>query len=174
MALPKQLQLIMIATFAGLLATAQDNRVVTNTVTQLFIQTDKRMWPEVTTCFADMVVLDYSSMNHQPAAALSPRQIITSWKTLLPGFTQTHHQLGNFLITLDNNTATVFCYVTATHYLEDAGGNVWTVVGSYDFNLIKNAKGEWKITKMKFNFQYQDGNISLPKKAMEKAKNSAP
>ncbi|MNC50682.1 hypothetical protein D3C75_999400 [compost metagenome] len=56
--------------------------------------------------------------------------------------------------------ATVFCYGTATHYLEHKDGNVWTVVGSYDFDL-NETDGGWRIVRMKFNFKYQDGNTGL-------------
>lgn len=56
--------------------------------------------------------------------------------------------------------ATVFCYGTATHYLEHKDGNVWTVVGSYNFNL-KETGSVWRIARMKFNYKYQDGNTGL-------------
>ncbi|MEM8895814.1 MAG: hypothetical protein AAGC88_14630, partial [Bacteroidota bacterium] len=51
--------------------------------------------------------------------------------------------------------------IRSTHYLEDESGNLWTVVGSYDFELTSN-DGQWTIDAMKFNFKYQDGNTSLP------------
>ena len=65
--------------------------------------------------------------------------------------------------------AAVFCYGTATHYLEDESGNLWTVVGSYDFELTSN-DGQWTIDVMKFNFKYQYGNTFLPEKAMNSLK----
>ena len=78
----------------------------------------------------------------------------------------------NFLIDggCDGKKATVFCYGTATHYLSDDAGNVWTVVGTYDFDLEEKDSGAWKISSMKFNFKYQDGNTSLPQKAMAQLK----
>ena len=45
---------------------------------------------------------------------------------------------------------------------------VWTVVGSYDIDL--SFKDQWKITKLKLNFKYQDGNCSLAEEAMENLK----
>jgi len=142
---------------------------VKQTVTQLFVATDQRDWATVTNCFADRVYLDYSSLSGNPAATLSPREITTAWKAILPGFTHTHHQLGNFLVTNNGQTARVFCYGTATHYLEAENGNVWTVVDSYDFEL--EAQGDhWKITAMTFHFKYQDGNSALPQLAIDKVK----
>jgi hypothetical protein len=61
--------------------------------------------------------------------------------------------------------------VTATHYLEnESGKNIWTVVGSYDL-VLKVVNKSWRITNMKFNLKYIDGNNDLPKMAQEKLKN---
>jgi len=138
-------------------------------VSELFVASDERDWDKVEMIFADEVELDYSSMNGNPAVVLSPKQITNAWKTILPGFTATHHQLGNFITRKEDNKADVYCYGTATHYLEHDDGNVWTVVGSYNIELVKKAD-KWHITKMKFNYKYQDGNTQLPGIAMEKAK----
>ncbi|MEL6557343.1 MAG: nuclear transport factor 2 family protein [Bacteroidota bacterium] len=139
-------------------------------VNQLFVSSDQRDWNMVEQIFDDNVLLDYSSMSGNPAASLTPEAITTAWKGVLPGFEYTHHQIGNMLTTIDDNTAKVFCYGTATHYLTDEEGNVWTVVGSYDFDLRLDAKDNWRVTSMKFNFKYQDGNTSLPEKAINRLK----
>ncbi len=144
------------------------------TVTDLFIATDQRDWEKVESCFATEVILDYSSMTGNPAGSLRPKQIINAWQGILPGFESTHHQIGNLVISENGKGAHVFCYGTASHYLSDPQGNVWIVVGSYDFDLIEEKTG-WKISTMKFNFKYQDGNTELPSKAIngpEKNKSS--
>ena len=151
---------------------AQEMEKVNEIVTRLFVATDQRDWSKVIELSAPEVEIDYSSMNGQPASVLSPSQITEGWKTLLPGFEHTHHQLGNFITTIDESRAHVFCYGTATHYLPDENGDIWTVVGSYDINLEKDQNDQWKITKVKFNFKYQSGNTSLPEKAMNRIKNS--
>jgi len=38
--------------------------------------------------------------------------------------------------------------------------NTRTFVGSYDFELLKDA-GRWRIAKFKFNLKYLDGNPDL-------------
>ena len=148
---------------------AQRMNTPQETVTRLFIATDQQDWDQVSQSFATDVLLDYSSMNGSPAATLTPEQIISAWKGILPGFEQTHHQVGNFISSENGERAEVFCYGTATHYLTHKNGNVWTVVGSYDFGLSK-AAGAWKITSMKFNFKYQDGNTALPQHAINQLK----
>jgi len=142
---------------------------INQVVTQMFVATDQRQWDQVASTFASQVVLDYSSFTQQPAATLTPQQITTAWKGVLPGFESTHHQLGNFLTKVEGNKAHIFCYGTATHYLKDEQGNLWTVVGSYDFDLQQEGS-TWKITHMKFNFKYQSGNASLPQKAIARLK----
>ncbi|TKG89599.1 nuclear transport factor 2 family protein [Puteibacter caeruleilacunae] len=148
---------------------AQQMDKINQTVSQLFVASDNREWTKVEHIFADQVELDYSSMNGNPAVVLSPKQITDSWKNILPGFTSTHHQLGNFITQVNGNTAEVFCYGTATHYLEHEAGNIWTVVGSYNLEL-KEVDGAWRVSKMKLNFKYQDGNTQLPQAAMENVK----
>lgn len=149
---------------------AQKMKSPTEVVTSLFIATDQNNWEEVIASFSEEVLLDYSSMTGNPAVKISPSAIVESWKGILPGFESTHHQIGNIIHTIDGNKAKVFCYGTATHYLTDENGNVWTVVGSYDFELKSDKSEGWKISVMKFNFKYQDGNTALPQKAIEKLK----
>ncbi len=149
---------------------AADLSSVEGTVISLFVSTDMRDWESVKASFASNVLLDYSSMTGNQASTMTPEQIIESWKGILPGFSSTHHQLGNFISSQNGKNAKVHCYGTASHFLEDPEGNLWIVVGSYDFDLVKDASGKWVITSMKFNFKYQDGNTGLPQKAMEKLK----
>ena len=152
------------------LLNAQHMNTPNEAVIQLFIATDQQNWQQVERIFAPTVLLDYSSMSGNPAASLSPTEITTAWKGILPGFKATHHQLGNLLESVDGNRATVFCYGTATHYLPNNAGNVWTVVGSYNFELEQLNDRSWRITAMTFNFKYQDGNTALPEQAMNALK----
>lgn len=137
------------------------------TATILFISVDQQNWAQAQACFADEVTLDYSSFSGEPATTLRSDAIIESWKGFLPGFKSTHHQLGNFLTQMKEDQATIFFYGTATHFLEAAEGNLWSVVGSYELALQKGGLTGWQITTMKFNFAYQDGNLSLPEKARQ-------
>ncbi|UTW64758.1 nuclear transport factor 2 family protein [bacterium SCSIO 12741] len=139
------------------------------TVIELFVSTDEQQWDQVKAVFDSKVLLDYSSMTGSPATSMTPDEIVDAWKGLLPGFDHTHHQLGNFQMTLSNNQAQVFCYGTASHYLENESGKLWWVVGSYNFDLVKEDE-TWKIAGMKFNFKYQDGNTQLPQLAMKNLK----
>lgn len=146
-----------------------ETQQIQETVTKIFINTDNRNWESIETQFADKVTLDYSSMNGNPAAKLTPIEITSAWKTVLPGFTFTQHQIGNFITEIKENKAHTYCYGTATHFIEDKNGSMWTVVGTYDFDLEK-IDHKWKVTTMKFNYKYQDGNSKLIEKAIANAK----
>lgn len=146
------------------------NQQITETISRLFIAVDQSNWDGLKDIFNSSVLLDYTSMAGGEPATLSAEQIINSWKGLLPGFDATHHQLGNFIVNSGNKMASVFCYGTATHFLKnETGNNIWTVVGSYDFELIEQ-NGAWKVTQMKFNFKFMDGNSDLPTIAQNRLK----
>lgn len=159
----KNLMIVLTSLFVMTLS-GQEMRNIQETISALIVATDNNNWQEVEGIFASKVLLDYSSMTGIKASRVTAKEIVKSWKHILPGFDYTHHQIGNFIIEQKTNTAKAFCYGTATHYLENEGENLWTVVGSYDFDLIKE-KEEWLITKMTFNFKYQTGNIKLPQLA---------
>ena len=148
-----------------------NNIAIQQAITNIFIGTDNRDWQNVTDQFYSEVNLDYSSMTGNSPVMLTPNEIISQWKTVLPGFTFTHHQLGNFIVKIKDNKAHGFCYGTAGHFLEDPEGSIWTVTGSYDFDLIKVGTS-WKVSSMKFNYKYQNGNSKLIQKAIEKVKSN--
>jgi hypothetical protein len=147
-------------------------REIYETITNFFVVVDNKDWDIVSEIFSDTVLLDYTSMAGGEPAYLPAEQIIDTWKGFLPGFDHTHHQLGNYIIQIDENKGYVFCYGTATHYLKnDTGENVWTVVGSYDLE-VELFSEVWQITKLKFNLKYVDGNLNLPQMAQQKMQNS--
>lgn len=146
----------------------QTMNIIQEKISKLFIASDQGDWETVQQCFAEQVILDYASMTGQAASTVTAQQITESWQSVLPGFEYTHHQLGNFIIQkATDSQASVFCYGTATHYIENEQENLWTVVGSYNFDLEKYGS-DWKITQMKFNFKYQLGNTNLPQLAISR------
>ena len=142
------------------------------------------MWDKLKSAFADEVLLDYTSMTGgQPstsktfdnlfAGKLSPDTFIASWKDLLPGFKMTQHAITNHTVTLRENGADCFSYVTAIHHLPvEKGDNYWTVHGFYDHHLVRSASG-WKVDAMKFTVRFIQGNSDLPKLAAEAVKASS-
>lgn len=145
-----------------------DSLKIIETINSLFISVDNRDWKSVAETFHKKVELDYSSMGGGAPQILESKAIISSWMQILPGFDATHHQTGNFMVTVDKDVYFVFCYGTASHYLENQSeNNIWTVVGSYNFE-VKIYNNVPRITKMKFNLKFISGNNELPGLAKER------
>jgi hypothetical protein len=138
-------------------------------VKNLFSGADERDWGKVKNTLADQVLLDYSALSGSPASLLTPEDIITAWKGLLPGFDMTHHQPADFTVKQNGDTATVHYFAKADHFL---GEDKWTVEANYDTGLIKTADS-WRINSHKISNVKQSGNTDLPAKAMEVVKNRA-
>jgi len=139
-----------------------DTQNIIEKVQDIFIGADQRDWDRCRNAFADEVHLDYTSLAGGEPADLAADIIIGNWKGFLPRFKATHHQLGNFVVRAKENAAEVCFYGTATHYSPQPDGrNIWTVVGSYETKLERKS-GEWKVTALKLNLSYVDGNTDLP------------
>ena len=66
---------------------------------------------------------------------------------------------GQTCLKLNNNSADVFAYATATHYNNSAvNGKTREFVGSYNIHLLK-VEEVWKIDKFKYNLKYATGNL---------------
>ena len=127
----------------------------------LFVHTDRKEWESVKNCFAAKVLFDMSSMGGGEPAYLSPQQIVDAWEEGLNEIDAIHHQSGNFLVDLEDDQATVYCYGIASHYKANVTGqNTRTFVGSYDFHLVLKDPA-WKIDGFKFNLKYIEGNLQL-------------
>jgi hypothetical protein len=145
-----------------------DIRNITEVTNKFFIAIDDNDWQYLERIFNDTLYWDYTSIFGGEPTNWAANQIIDSWKSILPGYDNTHHQLGNYLIEIDSTKTIVFCYVTATHYLEnETQNNILTVVGSYELELTRYIDS-WRITGVKFDLKYLDGNNDLPNLARER------
>jgi hypothetical protein len=115
---------------------------------------------------AEKVLLDYTSFVGGQPAILTPKQITSSWAGFLPGFDRTHHQLSDFAVAIASETATITYTGKADHFI---GNEVWTVEGTYESEL-KKVNGNWVVSKLKFNFKQQTGNLELPAQATQRVK----
>ena len=135
---------------------------IQNRISRFFIDVDEQNWESVEAMMIGRVHLDYSSFGAGEPVDLTPEAITAAWKELLPGFDHTHHQIGNVLVESKEQRANVKVHAIATHFIDGAeGGDIWTVYGTYCIALIHEG-GSWKITSIRFNFKFQDGNIDLP------------
>ena len=83
------------------------------------------------------------------------------WESGFAGIDAVHHHSGNFLVTVNGDDATVFCYATASHYKAAATqGHTREFVGSYDLGL-QRTPGGWRINSFRYNVKYTAGNMEL-------------
>lgn len=145
-----------------MLIETERDRVI-EAVTTLFIETDKRDWAAVQSCFAREVFFDMSSQGGGPPGLTTPDRIVGGWKDGLKNLQAIHHQVGNFLVHITGEAATVFCYGIAFHYLPSPSKqNTRTFVGTYEFHLIKQG-GVWRIDTMAYHAKFVEGNQNLGK-----------
>lgn len=137
---------------------------IIKTVGQIFNSTDAREWDKVAQSFAQEVLLDYTSLAGGQPVKLTPEQIVGSWKTVLPGFDKTRHMIGHFEVKMEDKQAKVTHFGTANHYLN---GQTWTVIGNYEEELTL-IDDTWRVSAMKFNLEFIDGNTDLPRLAKER------
>ena len=138
-----------------------DRANIVDIINTVFIGTDSRRWELVRSCFAPSVLFDMSSMGAGEPRHMTPDEIVAAWESRLKPMQAIHHQVGNYLVTVENGTASAFCYGIAIHYLPNpTQQNTRTFVGSYDFGLEKSGE-RWRITAFKFTLKYVDGNLQL-------------
>lgn len=124
---------------------------IIETVNQLFIATDIRAWQDVRSVFAPQVLFDMTSLTGGEPASRTPHEIADGWKAGLAAVEQVHHQSGNFLVDVQQDQATAFCYAVAYHH---TGNATRLFVGSYDVHLVLTDR--WRIDAFKFNVKFVD------------------
>jgi hypothetical protein len=146
----------------GAAASLVDRERVVARITELFLATDRKDWSAVERCFTPDVQFDMSSVGGGPAASVRAADIAAGWRTGLAPIEHVHHQAGNFVVDVNGDRATAFCYGIAYHYRARRDGRTVRVfVGSYEFALTRDAGDDWHIGAMTFRLKFIDGNAQL-------------
>ncbi|WP_328563180.1 nuclear transport factor 2 family protein [Streptomyces coelicoflavus] len=135
---------------------------VSETCTRMAVHADRREWEQLSTLFADRVVLDYTSLNGGQPVRLTPKGIADAWSATLSGYGSTQHLIANQLVTLDGDRAVCTASFQATHRLAAAhGASLWTLGGDYRWGLAHSGAG-WLIDTVVMTATWGDGNQALP------------
>jgi hypothetical protein len=134
---------------------------IVEVINKLFVYTDMQDWKKLQAeVFSDDVFFDMSSMGG-PKSETTSRAICDTWKKGFAGIDSINHLSGNYLVHINDITATVFAYATATHYKESAAkGKTREFVGTYDISLMKHGIG-WRIYRFKYTLKFKTGNADL-------------
>lgn len=138
---------------------------VISTVSSIPMAVDLAAYDLAERAFAPEIVIDYTSLWGGEPATMTPAQLMTAWRGIVPGFDATWHQLSEVSATVTGDTATATAFVDGRHWLE---GDLWRPVGQYHWRLQKD-KGQWKVTHMTFAMTEEHGDRTITQRAMERA-----
>jgi hypothetical protein len=119
--------------------------------------------------FAAYVVIDYTSLWGGQPNTMTPAELMTAWRGIVPGFDATWHELSAVKAQVNGANATATAFVDGRHWL---GNQLWRPVGNYNWDLQK-IDGQWKVTRMQFSMTQEFGSRDVASKAMEVAKTKA-
>jgi SnoaL-like domain len=143
-----------------------ENIEIIQAITTIFKGADEHNWSKIENVMTPKVLMDYTSFFGGEPSIQTPKQITDSWAGFLPGFDKTNHQLFDFQVTVNNDLATVNNAIKGDHFIDNEN---WIVEGTYDCELVKT-NDKWLVSKIKFNFASQSGNLGLLAIATERMK----
>jgi hypothetical protein len=119
--------------------------------------------------FAPKITIDYTSLWGGEPSVMTPAELMTSWRGIVPGFDATWHELSSVKAKVNGNRATATAFVDGRHWL---GKELWRPIGNYHWDLEKIG-GAWKVTRMEFAMTQELGNREVANKAMARVKAKA-
>jgi hypothetical protein len=140
---------------------AQDRTDIIEAVTRLFWYVDVCDWNALPTVFADPVVLDYTKIWGGEPMVRTPEQVGEEWSKLLGAFDATQHLLGNHLVRVDGDRATLTAVFQAIHLMANLLGSPrWTLGGTYHIGLARTAN-DWLVDTVVMTPTWADGNKDI-------------
>ena len=115
--------------------------------------------------FAPEIVVDYTSLWGGQPNTMTPAELMTDWRAIVPGFDATWHELGPVTVTIDGTGASATAFVDGRHWI---GDEIWRPVGDYHWDLTQ-IDGDWRVTRMAFEMTQEIGDRALAIQAMERA-----
>ena len=116
--------------------------------------------------FASSIIIDYTSLWGGQPNTMTPAELMTAWRGIVPGFDGTWHQLSDVRAEVTGATAEATAFVDGRHWI---GDKLWRPIGTYAWKLRKQ-DGQWKVTHMTFNMTQEIGDRALAAQATERAK----
>ena len=94
---------------------------------------------------------------------MTPAELMTGWRSIVPGFDATWHQLSDVTASVTHDTATATAFVDGRHWI---GDQLWLPVGNYFWDLQK-IDGNWRVTRMEFAIALEIGDRAVATLATE-------
>ena len=143
---------------------------IANTIAALPFRVDTRDWHGLTALFTPHIVIDYTSLLGGEVRRTTRETQVASWRNLLLGFTATEHLIGTPLIAVTGEHAEAKASMIAWHFIADMGPaqDSWRVGGRYEIGLSRGNDDIWRISRLTLANGWQQGNLDLPKIAMDR------
>jgi hypothetical protein len=116
--------------------------------------------------FAPSVVIDYTSLWGGEPQTMTPSELMTAWRGIVPGFDATWHELSEVRAEVTGETARATARVDGRHWI---GERLWRPIGGYVWELEKR-EGRWQVTRMTFRMTREIGDRALAEEAMRRAR----
>lgn len=141
-----------------------DKEIINNLIQKLFKHVDKQEWSSLEKGFflhtinIDIVGLSKNDRIHGEYIAIDFCKI---WKNFLKNTDARYRSVGEMIVKVENENATVFTDVTITHFKKNLiKGTTREYIGYYNFDLEK-INNEWLISKFIYQLAHKSGNIDL-------------
>ncbi len=139
---------------------------VISVVSSIPLAVDLAAYDMAEKAFAPKIVIDYTSLWGGSPNTMTPKELMTAWRGIVPGFDATWHELSRVTAQVNGNKATAGAFVDGRHWI---GDKLWRPVGNYEWELEKQG-GQWKVTRMAFKMTQEIGDRAVAGLAMERAK----
>ena len=134
-------------------------------VSSIPVAVDRAAYDLAEAAFAPEIVIDYTSLWGGEPATMTPADLMTAWRGIVPGFDATWHELGPVSVEIDGASATATAFVDGRHWIGDA---LWRPIGNYYWD-VQQIEGEWRVTRMVFDMTDEIGDRALAAEAMKRA-----
>jgi len=148
----------------------EDIANVIQTVNRIGSNVDSHDWKKVREQFADMVMVDYTSLAGGKPQLTDADDLVKQWQSILPGFDLTQHLVGSHVVTIDHDKAVCKSQFQAYHTIKDAEGGEHWVLGGHYIHQLNNINGKWTVTGVTMIMGWQQGNEELFKLAASRMK----
>ena len=138
-----------------------DERAIESLIARMLQAVDRLDWSAARETFDDAIEVDYTSLFGGQPERLATDVLIERWQSLLPGFDATQHITGPVVTSITNGMAVADTHLRAYHYINDAPGGSWTLVGHYTLGARRTAQG-WRLTRLRVDVYRQEGDTHLP------------
>jgi hypothetical protein len=134
---------------------------------------DRRSWDSFAAIFDDTVAIDYQSFSGLKPVTVARDAYVPDVRSVISGFDVTQHQISNLRFTIAQDRAEATAYLVAYHFLGVGEAREKYVVGGfYDFQFARRA-GHWKVTAIRLNVTWTEGDFTLFKRAKKRFLQSA-